>query len=264
MHAKSCFTLIIMVSVLFLSCKGEDIPLTTEDGNGSINGVAKFLDNSIASYAKIELQSKVSGRSIYCTCDRLGNFSFTSLYKGEYSLIFRSTNYDINTSNIYINLEQDELITKDIYIKYNMLDDFVEKQINDGVFFIKFQPDGAKLNGNYDLVDYLSGYYRNSSSDNITLNGKIYKIPQKLNWNDLYFTADSIPSNFEYLFEVTEEPLKNNNHEIRIYGDNIPVIFSNPSNGFAFVVKRDSIEAKLKIPCVDFNNNDFGLKIFYK
>lgn len=250
--------------ILLVSCKNEDSPLVTQPGTSSVNGVAKFLDNSIAANAKVELKSNLSGRSIYYTCDAGGNFSFGSLYKGDYTLIFRSTNYDLNTSYTAVSLDDNQSVTKDIYITYNMLDDFISKQVTDKVYFIKFQPDGAKLAGNYSLVDHLSGYYRNNTLDNLTLSASIYKIPVGYDWNNLIVTPDSIPTNFEHLFDVVEEPLISNNHEIRITSDDIPTIFSNPSNGFAFVIKSDSADFKLKIPCVDFNNNDFGLKIFYK
>ena len=55
----------------------------------------------------------------------------------------------------------------------------------------------------------------------------------------------------------------NGKHEIRFYGNDIASILSNPTNGFIFV-KKTIDDTKLKVPCVDFNNNDFGLKIRYK
>jgi hypothetical protein len=261
---KFSIAFIIVISFIFCSCKKDDTPVTTEDGNGVISGAAKYLDNTIAPFARIELQSVASGRSIYSTCDSLGKFSFGSLHEGAYTLIFRSTNYDINTTYTSVNLDKNQSINQNVYIRYNMLDDFATSKINDGVFFIKFQPDGAKLDGNFSLVDHLSGYYRNNSNENVTLSATIYKIPAGIDWNDMNFMPDSIPSDFDYLFEVNDDSKPNGSHEIQITGDGISSIFSNPPNGFAFVIKKDSVEAKLKIPCVDFNNNDFGLKIFYK
>ena len=62
---------------------------------------------------------------------------------------------------------------------------------------------------------------------------------------------------------MNEEPVVNGRHEIKISdSNNIQSMFSNPSNGFAFVL-NDTTANEIKIPCVDFSNNDFGLKIFY-
>lgn len=263
MKIKLFIVVQFLIALFLISCKDDESTVVTPPGTASVHGVVKFLDNSIAPYAKIELKSNLTGRSIYDTCDVEGNFSFKDLYKGDYTLIFRSTNYDLNTSYVYFSVNDNDNVTKDVYISYNMLDDFAEKIINDGVFFIKYQPDGARLGSNYDLIDYLSGYYRNSSSDTVTLSAKVYRIPLNLDWNSINFSPDSVPSNFEYLFEVNDEKT-NFGHQIQISGNAIPLIFSNPQNGFAFVVKRDSGNAQLKIPCVDFNNNDFGLKITYK
>ena len=77
-------------------------------------------------------------------------------------------------------------------------------------------------------------------------------------------TPEYIQSNFQFLFSVNEEPVVNGRHEIKISdSNNIQSMFSNPSNGFAFVL-NDTTANEIKIPCVDFSNNDFGLKIFYK
>jgi hypothetical protein len=253
----------ILIMIFFISCKDENSAIVTPSGRSSIQGTVKFLDNSIAPYAKIELKSNLADRSIYDTCDANGNFSFKELHGGDYTLIFRSTNYDLNTTYVNLSLTDNDNVTQNVFITYNMLDDFAEKIINDGVYFIKFQSDGARLGGNFNLVDHLSGYYRNNSTDTVTLSAKVYRIPLNLDWNTINFSSDSVPSNFEFLFDVNDEKT-NFGHQVQISGDDIPIIFSNPPNGFAFVVKQDSVKAKLKIPCVDFNNNDFGLKITYK
>ncbi len=257
-------TILFSLIILLTSCKENDTIISEEVGNGMISGIAKYLDNSVAAFARIELQSVSSGRSIYTYCDSVGKFSFSSLQEGAYNVIFRSTNYDISTSYSLVNLSKDQSVTKDIYIRYNMLDDFATRQINDNFFLIKFQPNGAKLGNNFSLVDHLSGYYRTNLSDSVTLSAQVFKVPDNLNWNDINLNPDSIPSEFEFLFEVNDEVTFNGTHEIQISGDNISKIFSNPPNGFAFIVKKDSLNVKLKIPCVDFNNNDFGLKIIYK
>lgn len=255
---------LLIIGFILISCNENNPVFTDETGNGLISGVAKYLDNSVAAFARIELQSVSSGRSVNTICDSLGRFSFSSLHEGTYDLIFRSTNYDINTTYTLVNLEKNQSIFQDVYIKYNMLDDFATRQVNDKFFLIKFQPEGAKLGGNFALVDHLSGYYRNTGTDTITLSANVFKVPDNFNWNDLNYTLDYIPTEFEFLFEVEDKTKQNGTHEILINGDNILKIFSNPPGGFAFVIKNDSVNSKLKIPCVDFNNNDFGLKIVYK
>jgi hypothetical protein len=147
MNLALLFSLIILLN----SCKENETIISEEVGNGMISGVAKYLDNSAAAFARIELQSVSSGRSISTYCDSLGKFSFNSLQEGTYNLIFRSTNYDINTSYSLVNLNKDQSVTKDIYIRYNMLDDFATRQINDNFFLIKFQPNGARLGNNLSL-----------------------------------------------------------------------------------------------------------------
>ncbi|MCK7522851.1 MAG: carboxypeptidase-like regulatory domain-containing protein [Ignavibacteriales bacterium] len=220
-----------------------------------------------AANARIELSSNTSGRYVYDTCDSLGNFFFDSLYKDNYTLTFRSTSYDIYTSYVSVSVDEDQDIIQDgILLRYNMLDDFSTKIISDSVFFIKMQPDGAKIGNNYDLINILSGYYRSGGFRfNVVEHKCIYLVPEGVNWNDpgIDLTPTYIQSNFQFLFSVNEEPVVNGRHEIKISdSNNIQSMFSNPSNGFAFVL-NDTTANEIKIPCVDFSNNDFGLKIFY-
>lgn len=58
------------------------------------------------------------------------------------------------------------------------------------------------------------------------------------------------------------ENTSNFNHSVELTGEKIEMILSNPSNGFVFI-KSIHDESILKIPCVDFNNNDFGWVIEY-
>jgi len=265
MNKITRFLVVVLTSVLFISCLEEDVLLNTEKGTSSISGLLKFLDNTPAGSAVIELKSNASGKFIYDTCDVNGNFAFQFLYKGDYTLTFRSTNYDLNTTYAGVSLEDNQNIIKDVYIKYNMLDDFAARIISKDVFLIKMHPDGAKLGNNYDLVNNLSGYYRAGTSDSITLSADVYLVPANINWDNpgVDLTPMYINSNFQFLFSLDEEAVVNGRHEIKILDSNIQDMFSNPSNGFAFV-RRDSVANEIKIPCVDFNNNDFGLKIFYK
>lgn len=256
---------IAVFSLVLISCSKDDQVITTQNGKSTITGQLKFLDNTPASSARIELKSNSSGRYIYDTCDVNGNFFFEYLYKDNYTLTFRSTSYDINTSYVSVSVNDNQNVVQDVYIRYNMLDDFATKIISDDVFLIKMQPDGAKIGNNYGLINNLSGYYRSGGVDSISLSANIYLVPTNIDWNNtgIDLTPGYIESNFQLLFSIDEEPVLNGRHEIRISDtNNIQSMFSNPSNGFAFVLK-DTTANEIKIPCVDFSNNDFGLKIFY-
>ena len=197
--------------------------------------------------------------------DPNGNYSFTNLSSGNFTISFRSTRNDISTSQVSATLTGSDTLKKDITIRYNMLDDFSSIHVNKDVVFIQFLAENAKIGANYDLIDYLNGYYRKDYFDSISLSYDIYQIPDTLDWYHpgVELTADYIRNNFKYLTEVIEEPVINHNHEIRFKGSDIPIILSNPPRGFAFV-KIGNDNKTLEIPCVDFQNNDFGLRIKYK
>ena len=257
---------LVLFSILLISCSENDTIITNQNGNSTITGQLKFLDDTQAASALIEFKSNTSCRYVYDTCDILGNFFFNSLYKDNYTLTFRSTSYDINTSYVTVKVDDNQNVIQIVYIRYNMLDDFATLTISDSVFFIKMQPDGAKIGSNYSLINNLSGFYREVGTDLISLSSNVYLVPDNINWNNpgLDLTPEYIKANFQFLFSVDEEPVVNGRHEIKILDANqIQNMFSNPSNGFAFVL-NDTTANKIKIPCVDYNNNDFGLKIFYK
>ena len=259
-------TCLVLVTIFGFSCSDDDSIVPPSNGNSTITGQLKFLDNTPAANARIELSSNTSGRFIYDTCDVNGYFFFESLYKDNYTLTFRSTSYDIYTSYVSVIVDDNQNVTQDVFIRFNMLDDFSTKIFNDSVFFIKMQPDGARIGSNYDLINNLSGYYRSGGLDSISLSTDVYLVPASLNWNNpgVDLTPAYIQSNFQLLFSIDEEPVINGRHEVRISdSSNIQKMFSNPSNGFAFVLK-DTIANKINIPCVDFSNNDFGLRIIYK
>jgi hypothetical protein len=263
MNKLSLGLLILLSSMMFLSCKKDDT-IVAAPGNSSITGTLKFLDESPASFAKIELKSNASGRSIYDTCDVNGSYTFAPLRSGDYTIIFRSTSYDISTSYVAANLLENQNLSQDVFIRYNMLDDFATKIINQDVFFIRMHPDGAKIGGNYSVIKNLSGYYNANGIDSVTLSADVYLVPDNINWANpgVDLTSDYIKTNFQFLFSVDEEPRTNSRHQINLFNNAAEEMFSNPSNGFAFV-RRDSLAKEIKIPCVDFSNNDFGLKIFY-
>ncbi|HCY77938.1 MAG TPA: hypothetical protein DHV28_18685 [Ignavibacteriales bacterium] len=260
-----CLSFLLIVVASFVSCSKDENIVDTSRGNSSITGILKFLDNTPASLATIELKSNASQRSIYQTCNSNGDFSFGLLNKGDYTLIFRSTSYDINSTYTAVTLDDNQNLSRDVFVRYNMLDDFATKIISQDVFLIKMHPDGARVGNNYNLINSLSGYYRSGESDSVTLSADVYLVPENIDWNNpgVDLTPEFISSNFQFLFSMDEEAVINGRHEIKIPPSNIQEMFSNPVNGFAFV-KRDSVANVLKILCVDFANNDFGLKIFYK
>lgn len=88
--------------------------------------------------------------------------------------------------------------------------------------------------------------------------------PDDLSWeaNDSLFTYEFIKQNYTFLTTI-DETNSNGRHEIRFYDEDIPKLLSNPLNGFLFI-KKNIDEKELMVPCVDFNNNDFGLLIYYK
>ena len=238
MTKNICVIFLLLSSILIISCSEDNSVITTEQGNSTITGQLKFLDDTPAAFARIELRSNTSGRYIYDTCDVNGNFFFDQLYNDTYTLTFRSTSYDINTSYVSVIVEDNQNVNQDVYISFNMLDDFATKIVSDDVFLIRMSPDGAKIGDNYDLIDYLSGYYRSSGTDSVSLSANIYFVPETFNWNDpgTDLTAEYIQSNFEFLFSIDEQSVINGRHEIRISDiTNIRNIFSNPPEGFAFV-----------------------------
>ncbi len=256
----------IIIIFLFSACKKNNSPTSPAQlSNNSVYGKVKFLDGSSAGYAKVELKSSKSYLSTSTICDKSGNYIFSDLSSGDYLVSFVSTRNDINTSKVSAILTEGDSLERDITITYNMLDDYFSAHINKDVFFMKFLPEDAMIGNNYNLINYLSGFYRRDVNDSVTLSADIYKIPDTLDWYNpgVTLTSDYIRNNFKYLTEVIEEPVKNHNHEIRFKDDNIKIILSNPVNGFAFVKKGDD-NKRLEIPCVDFQNNDFGLRIIYK
>ena len=147
-----------MTTVLFISCSEDDSIPTMQNGNSSISGLVRFLDGSPAAFARVEIRG-TSARTFYDTCDVNGNYAFTSLYKGDYTITFRSTSYDISTSSVTVHLDENENLNQNLFVKYNMLDDFATKIINQDVFFIRMHPDGAKIGGNYSVIKHLGITY---------------------------------------------------------------------------------------------------------
>ena len=209
------------------------------------------------------MQNLSNNSRVSVNADENGIYEFSNLTAGDYLVRFKSTNYNIYTFESEVTLPANDNVEVDLYILYNMLDDSKAVQKSRDLFLIKFQPDGARIGDNHIFVNYLSGTYFGDYSNVFTLNCDIYKCPDSLDWfgPDSLFTPEYIRQNFEYVTSA-EETVNKSNHEIRFYDDDKVKILSNPINGFAFLKPSDD-ERELKIPCVDSNNNDFGLRISY-
>jgi len=261
------YTLLFFVlsAIVFMSCKeeGPSDPVIKEPGKSIVSGRAKFMDDTPGAFAAIELKSMSDGSIVNDTCDDNGNFMFDSLSTGDYYLTFRSTGPDINSTSVKVTFENnDQQLTKDVTITYKRLDDFVAFSKSNDIFFMKVEPHGGHIGTNYDKVKYISGFYRNDWLKRATLTCEVYKMPEGIIWTNNELTVDSIRANFEFLMEIFEEPMAGNTHEIRIKDANIPVLLSDPPNGFVFI-KKYADDKELKIPCMDNVNNDFGFIITY-
>jgi len=255
-----------LIGILLLShfgCKEKAVS-EPEVKNSSISGSVLFLDGTKGVSANLELQNVSNDSRTYTIADQNGNYEFTNLISGDYFIRFKSGSYNISGFEKGITLLENDNFNQDVFILYNMVDELKAIEKNKDVVLIKFQQDGAKIGTNYNSIDYLSGIYSKDISNSYTLSCDIYICPDTLNWlaDDSYFNIDYIKQNFEFVTSV-DESLINGKHEIRFYENDIASILSNPTNGFIFV-KKTIDDTKLKVPCVDFNNNDFGLKIRYK
>jgi len=245
-----------------LGCKEnstEPVP-----ANSTITGAVLFFDGTIGAGATVELYNIANNSRVYAKADANGMFEFPNLKASEYYIRFKSTSYNINSFEKELSLSKDEILEQNVYIIYNMVDEARAVRKNQNISLIKFQPDGAKLGSNYNLVSYLSGLFSGDVASEYTLACDIYKCPDTLDWFDAdsIFTVENIKLNFEFVTSV-DETITHGRHEIRFYENDIANILSNPINGFV-LLNKNSDNLDLKIPCVDFNNNDFGLKINYK
>lgn len=262
-YSYLCFFLIL--SLVFISCKEDDpVAPVIEQGTAQVTGQVKFLDNTPGPWAVINLKSTSYGTVVTDTCDEQGLFRFTGVSKGEYYLNFVSTAPDMNSANYLVNVDSsNQVVNKDVVITYKQLDDFKVYVKSTDIFFMQVQPHGAHIGTRFDKVDYFSGFFRRDYLNKYTLTCEVYKIPEGVNWTKSVYTVDSIRTTFEFLTEIIEEPVKDNTHEMRIKGDAIPILLSDPPNGFAFIKKYND-DKELAVPCMDFVNNDFGFVIKYK
>lgn len=267
MMKKTFILSFLVLSSLFLySCKSDDSTIAPSVAASSVSGTLSFWDDTPGSESILQLKSNATGMIIYDTCDQSGKFSFTKLQKGTYVLTFNSTSDVINTTKSVVTLEDNQSLTRDLRITYRIFDDILSLKIDSGVVFMKLEYDGGQLGGHYEIVDHLSGYYRNDYYNHSTLGFDIYKIPEGMDWQKpgVVLSADYIRSNFTFLCETSEQPVASGGtHEVRISGATLPFLFSNPANGFALVRKYGDTR-ELQIPCADNSNNDYGFQIVYK
>ncbi len=251
--------LLLLFITIFISCSEES---NTETTKSSIYGRVTFLDGSAATNAQIRLIVTQSNQNKFTNTDQTGNYKFDDLSEGSYEIGFTSLSYDINSYRSEgISLSGNN-VEHNFNITYNMLDEVKVIIVSDSVFFIQFQPEGARIGNNIGAVNKLLGYYRPTTGTNITLECDVYEIPNDLVWEEsTWLTPKYVRDNFVFSMSLTET-VSNFNHSIEISGENITRIISNPSNGFVFI-KRIADNKILKVPCVDFKNNDFGLKIEY-
>lgn len=257
------YAVLSIVSIFIISCSNDT---AVEPGmpEGVITGQVRFVDGSPGAFARVNLQNLSNNRIAVDTADQNGIFEFNNLSNGDYTLSFLSTSYDIHTFSIDLTVSNSDTLYQDLFIVYRMLDDEKARTINDSVVVIKYHRDGAGIGENFDVIANLKGYYGGDLFNNSTLSCEIYILPNDFNWTDTSFdlTGEYIRENYEYVMEV-KDTLMFGNHEIVFEGENIAKILSNPPNGFAFLRKGEP-DRILRIPCVDRQNNDFGLVINYK
>ncbi|MBN1301335.1 MAG: carboxypeptidase regulatory-like domain-containing protein [Melioribacteraceae bacterium] len=260
---SNIFTIIVcVISIAFFSdCKENSSE--PDPKNAQIYGTVSFHDGTPASYATLDLKTLPINNHRTAVADAGGNYSFEDLFGADYILKFIGGS-EINPYEAEIELGQGKEHIENITLTINVLEETFGKNINSDVAIIMYEPNSARIGNNYHLVDYLSGSYNSDFGSTVTLSADVYLIPSSMNWQDQDFdiSADSIRNNFIFIMSY-EESYDYGTHTIRIEGDDIRKILSNPENGFA-LVKRGNQDKELKIPCVDRANNNFGLKIYYK
>ncbi|MFH1196729.1 MAG: carboxypeptidase-like regulatory domain-containing protein [bacterium] len=259
---KNLILFIALSTVLIYSCKEDSV--STGGEVHSVYGKATFLDGTPAVQAKVQLKNLTTSRLFYDTSDVNGGFNFSNMINGNYVVRFASPAYEVNS---YVSDSFDLTVSDiehDFFITYKMLDDQEVYRIDDAIFFIKFNADAGRIGNNHDKVSRIIGYHSANAADSISLSCLVYKIPDGFDWEttSIEITPEYIAQNFTLLFEADEE-LNFQQHEIVFIDEMVPKILSNPSNGFAFV-KKSAESKRIEVPCVDRQNNDYGLLFEYQ
>ncbi len=260
---KRAVYIVLSLSIFLIISCSEDSVVEPETGTGEITGQVKFISGDAGAFARVNLQYLENNRTTIDTADQNGIYLFTDLVSGDYIVSFESTGYDIYSYRVDVSLSKNETITQDLYIVYNMLDDEKARTVNDSIVLVKYHRNGAGIGENYQVINNLTGYYGGDLLNSATLSCEIYELPVDFDWTDtnLDLTSEFVRQNYTYVTEVKDTTIFGN-HQIVFEGEEIPKILSNPPNGFVFV-RKDDQNRTLKIPCVDRQNNDFGLIINY-
>lgn len=254
--------LLVFAFIIFAAGCADDGSVNGPKTIGTVSGQVTYLDGTKVSQLSIQFLNVTTKRSYTSVTDASGNFSVSNLAEGKYELSTQGTSslvykyvdtVDVNESKTQFNF----------IFKYRYIDDFKFIEVNDDLSFIKFNTFDTRIGSALDSIQYVAGYFQNDFADEATLSADIYQIPDGLVWETLAQTvdADYVKNNFTKLTSITE--ITQQPHHILVFqGNDLNVLYSNPSNGFAFV-NADTTKV-LKIPCIDRANNDFGLEIFYK
>lgn len=256
------YVLILFCLTFLFSCKESSVE--ADSSTASIKGSVIYLDGSPGKYAPLQLRKLSSSLLLYTSADENGFYQFDSLEAGDYNIRFGSNNADIHSYEVDVSINESQILDQNIFILYKKIDEFNALKKSDEVFLLKLDPAGGKIGENHQFVNYLSGTFLGDAENRFTLSCDIYLTPDDLLWEsaDSLFSLEFIKQNYTFVTSI-EESSSNGRHEIRFYDDDVKKILSNPLNGFIFIKKFDD-EKLLMIPCVDNNNNDFGLIVNYQ
>lgn len=254
-------TLLLIVSIFIYACSDGDTT-TSPETLDTVTGTVTYLDGSAVSQLSIQFLNLTTKRSYSGLTDSDGKFNVSNISEGKYELSTQGT-----TSLIYKHLDTINVSQSakefNFKLKFRYIDDQKVFPINDDLFFIKYNTFDTRVGSALDSIDFIAGYYRNDFANNYTLSSDIYLIPFEENLEELSKTADAdyVRSNYTKLATLAQLDTPQA-HVLIFTNNNVEVLYSNPSNGFAFV-NADTTKI-LGIPCIDRANNDFGLEIFYK
>ncbi|MCF8260005.1 MAG: carboxypeptidase-like regulatory domain-containing protein [Melioribacteraceae bacterium] len=248
-----------LLLVVFIGC-GDDSP--TESNNLTISGRVTFIDGTPAANADLRLIVVSSNQNQFTVTDSEGNYSFTELSSVNYQVNFSSQSYLVNSYTSPNLNPSDGNLVHDFSITYGILDEINYNPVSDSVFLIQYHPESGRIGNNFDRVNQLRGYYFRDFNGSSTLDCEVYEVSSSYNWaNSSELTPSYVRANFTHVMSLTDS-YNNSVHTVEFSDEDIPKILSNPVNGFAFI-KTNYDNKVLRVPCVDFNNNDFGLRFEY-
>lgn len=261
---KRISLLILLAFVFGCDDKNEFLPPAPEIGTGKIYGNLKFIDGTPGSNAMIRLKDFQTNVSLFTGADENGNYEFNELVDGKYQVVYQSPAYEMNVylSDTLETVNNSEL-KHDFTITYRMLDDQKLKIVNDDMFLIQYHHDAGRIGDSLHLVKGLIGFYSNDFTGRAVLSSKVYSVPDSFDWEADSGNLDStyITNNLEFLFEL-QDWSENSNHLVYIDGEKLGKLLTSVNKGFLFV-KVGTEDQVLKVPCIDRQNNDFGLLFDY-